>query len=250
MKNSFFVLIFIIIANHINYSQNIKFIPSTETVKVISGCTPPEAIFKLFPGMDCDTIKVIAGFNSFIDCSNNSGDQINISSTVGFICSQKGPNDFYELYYHQEPTAQNIPQMIPFDSLFSKGFFLNFLIKLKLKRNGIYTDSLTQKFYAYQMGLAVENEPYIIPNDCKIISIYPNPFNPSTKIKYQISRTNFVNISVYNSLGELVEVIEHEVKNPDKYEAVWNAKHEASGVYFIVLSTADYLTARKIILLK
>jgi hypothetical protein len=250
MKKSFLLILFIITSNSIIISQNIIFIPKVDTVKIISGCTPPEMVFKKYSGINSDTIKIIAGFNSQILCEDSLGNQIDISNMVGFICIQKEQNDIYELYYHQEPKSQNVPEIVPFDSTFYKDFIYNYEIELKVKRNGIYIDSLTQKFYAKSMGLGVENDSKSTPKSCRIISIYPNPFNPTTKIEYEITRTSFVNISVFNSLGELIEVIEQKEKYPSKYELVWNAKQQASGVYFIVLSTRDYFFTRKVILLK
>ncbi len=250
MKKTFLLIVVLIISYSISLSQNITFVPKVDTVKIISGCTPPEMIFKIHAGIDSDTIRVTAGFNSFILCKDSSGNQIDISKMVGFICSHKEQNDIYELYFHQEPKPQNIPEIVPFDSAFSIDLIYNFEIKLKVKRNGIYVDSLVQNFLAKSTGLGIEDDLKSIPQNCRIISVYPNPFNPATKIEYEITRTSFVNISVFNSLGELTEIIEHKEKYPGKYELVWNAKQKASGIYFVVLSTRDYLFTRKIILLK
>ncbi|MEW6194267.1 MAG: T9SS type A sorting domain-containing protein [Bacteroidota bacterium] len=250
MKKSFLLIVLVGASCSIIFSQNITFVPKTDTVKIISGCTPPEVIFKIYAGTDSDTIKVIAGFNSYIQCEDSLGNQIDISKIVGFICSNKEQNDIYELYFHKEPKSQNILEIVPFDSAFYKDFGYNSEIKLKVIRNGIYVDSLAQKFFAKSIGLGVEDDSKSIPHNCRIMSVYPNPFNPTTKIEYEITETGFVNLSVYSSLGELIKVIEQKEKYPGKYEIVWDAESNVSGIYFIVLSTGDYSFTKKVILLK
>ncbi len=62
---------------------------------------------------------------------------------------------------------------------------------------------------------------------------YPNPFNPSTNILINLPERSEVNISIFNSLGELVSVIENSSLNPGSYNYVFNAKNLPSGVYVI-----------------
>lgn len=245
MKKSIFILAIITIFYSLCYSQNIVFVPKVDIVKVLSGCTPPVVHFKVFSGKDSDTIKVYSGFNTGVYC------QVNTYKMVGFICNKKGENDIYELYSHLEPKSSNQPKYIPFDTdYYEMIMFYDYDLKLKVKRNGIYVDSLSQKFHAQASGIGIENSLESIPFDCKIVSVYPNPFNPSTKIEYEIAKQSFVNISIFNSLGELVEVLEENEKYPGKYELKWSAIHNASGIYFIVLTTQDKLMTKKVMLLK
>lgn len=62
---------------------------------------------------------------------------------------------------------------------------------------------------------------------------YPNPFNPSTNILINLPERSEVNISVFNSLGQLVSVIENSYLNPGSHNFVFNAKNLPSGVYII-----------------
>lgn len=250
MKRSFIFYLLVIILHSPVYPQNIVFVPKVDTVKLVGGCTPPEIIFKLYSGTDSDTIKVIARFNTLIFCDDSLGNPIKNSETIGFICSNKKKNDIYELYIHLEPKSQNPPELVLFDSLYYKNLIGVFEIMLKVKRDGIYVDSLSQLFLGISRGLGVEEDSESIPHDIKIIYVYPNPFNPSTKIVYELALRTFVKISVYNSLGELVEVIEQKEKFPGRYELLYEAKNNPSGFYFLVFTTNNYNYAKKIVLLR
>lgn len=62
---------------------------------------------------------------------------------------------------------------------------------------------------------------------------YPNPFNPSTNISINLPERSEVNISIFNSLGELISVIENSSLNAGSYNYMFNAKNFPSGVYII-----------------
>ena len=61
---------------------------------------------------------------------------------------------------------------------------------------------------------------------------YPNPFNPTTKIKYSVPRISTVQITIYDVLGNKIETILNEEKPAGTYELTWNAANLSSGIYF------------------
>ncbi|HSW53739.1 MAG TPA: T9SS type A sorting domain-containing protein [Ignavibacteriaceae bacterium] len=75
----------------------------------------------------------------------------------------------------------------------------------------------------------------IIPNSIEIHGNYPNPFNPSTKIKYSIPESGVVNVSVFNALGEVVESI-NLFNNAGLNEYNFNAANLSTGVYLYKIS--------------
>lgn len=79
---------------------------------------------------------------------------------------------------------------------------------------------------------------------------YPNPFNPTTTISYSIPRKAKVKLIVTDILGQNVETLVNEVKNPGIYEVTFNAENLASGIYFYTLNTRDFSKTVKMILLK
>jgi len=79
---------------------------------------------------------------------------------------------------------------------------------------------------------------------------YPNPFNPSTKIKYQIPENGFVSLIVYDVLGNELITLVNEEKKSGKYEVEFIATEFSSGIYFYTLRTNEYISTKKMILVK
>ena len=79
---------------------------------------------------------------------------------------------------------------------------------------------------------------------------YPNPFNPTTTIPFTLAKKSFVDISIYDINGRLVEkLIEQEMSGGD-HRIVWNAKNNPTGTYFIKFYTDSYQKTHKCLLLK
>ncbi|HKB87064.1 MAG TPA: T9SS type A sorting domain-containing protein, partial [Ignavibacteriaceae bacterium] len=85
---------------------------------------------------------------------------------------------------------------------------------------------------------------------------FPNPFNPTTTIKYSIPVEANVSLIVYNSLGETVSSLVNSVQSSGNYQVTWNAQDFASGIYVYTLEVADmqnhnlFKDSRKIVLVK
>jgi len=79
---------------------------------------------------------------------------------------------------------------------------------------------------------------------------YPNPFNPTTQISYQIKESGFVQLMIYNTLGQKVATLVNEVKSEGKYTINYNAKNLPSGVYIYTLRVNDFVQSQKMALLK
>jgi hypothetical protein len=89
-----------------------------------------------------------------------------------------------------------------------------------------------------------------IPYEFSISQNFPNPFNPVTKIKFQIAYECFVKLAVFNILGKEVETIVSQTLSAGHYEAELDAGNYASGVYFYRLETENYSDSKKFILIK
>jgi len=79
---------------------------------------------------------------------------------------------------------------------------------------------------------------------------YPNPFNVSTTIPFNLSQTSQITISIYDLNGYLVETVLNDTRKPGYYTTQWEVSSVSSGIYFIMLNTGNYQQARKCILLK
>jgi hypothetical protein len=79
---------------------------------------------------------------------------------------------------------------------------------------------------------------------------YPNPFNPTTTIKYEIGSFSFVSLKVYDILGSEVAFLVNDIKPAGSYEVNFDASGLTSGPYFYTLTTDNYTHTKKMILLK
>ncbi|HRP92873.1 MAG TPA: T9SS type A sorting domain-containing protein [Ignavibacteriaceae bacterium] len=88
------------------------------------------------------------------------------------------------------------------------------------------------------------------PEQYSLDQNYPNPFNPSTLIKYSIAKDGFVNVSIFNLLGEKVATLVNGNAKAGSYEINFNASQLSSGVYFYSIEAGDFKAVRKMMLMK
>lgn len=100
----------------------------------------------------------------------------------------------------------------------------------------------------YQYSL--NQEVTITVNTYGLSQNYPNPFNPTTSIRFSIPKDEFVNITLYNSLGEKTADILRTEKLAGNHEVVFNASGLANGVYYYTMKAGNYVETKKMILLK
>ncbi len=84
----------------------------------------------------------------------------------------------------------------------------------------------------------------------KLCQNYPNPFNPITTISFQLPQSSFVNVSVYNMLGQLVETLINEQKNAGTYTVDWNAEQVNSGMYLYRIKAGKFSCVKKCVVVK
>jgi photosystem II stability/assembly factor-like uncharacterized protein len=98
--------------------------------------------------------------------------------------------------------------------------------------------------------LANENIFNILPAEINISQNYPNPFNPNTVIEFNISKTGFVKLVIYDVLGRVIETLIKGELAPGTHKIEWNASNYPSGVYFYNLTSGDFTQSKKMILIK
>lgn len=100
----------------------------------------------------------------------------------------------------------------------------------------------------YENVTSIENEN--IPENIFLYQNYPNPFNPVTEIKFSIEQTQNVNLSIFNSKGELVQTLFEGEKEKGNHSIKFDASRLNSGVYFYKLSSNNINFTRKMLFLK
>lgn len=90
-----------------------------------------------------------------------------------------------------------------------------------------------------------------IPESYYLEQNYPNPFNPSTTIKFGLPEESKVTIRIYDILGQEVQrIVNNNIMKAGHHKIEWNASHIASGVYFYRIETDNFMSVKKMILLK
>ena len=90
----------------------------------------------------------------------------------------------------------------------------------------------------------------IVPDNFALSPAYPNPFNPSTTISYQLPAPNSMILVVYNVSGQRVATLVNGKVNTGYHQITWNAHNQPSGLYFVQMVAGDYVSSQKILLMK
>lgn len=98
------------------------------------------------------------------------------------------------------------------------------------------------------VGISGNNEG--IPRVFDLKQNYPNPFNPSTTILYDLPKNEYVNLVVYNALGQKVAVLVNEFKTAGYYNVLFDAGNLASGIYICKITAGDFVKTQKMLLVK
>ena len=89
-----------------------------------------------------------------------------------------------------------------------------------------------------------------VPARFELLQNYPNPFNPTTTILYQLPKSSFLKLSIYDIKGRLVEILVNERKNSGYYSVNWNAENVSSGIYFYQIDADDLSSVKKCLVVK
>ncbi len=89
-----------------------------------------------------------------------------------------------------------------------------------------------------------------IPKNYKLYQNYPNPFNPATIIKFDIPSNSFVTVSIYDIIGNEIQVLIKSELSPGTYEVSFDGSNLASGIYYYKMVSGDFSSVRKMILIK
>ncbi|KAA0207473.1 MAG: T9SS type A sorting domain-containing protein [Ignavibacteria bacterium] len=89
-----------------------------------------------------------------------------------------------------------------------------------------------------------------IPEKYNLSQNYPNPFNPVTNIRFDIIKAGNVKLSVYDITGKEVSVLTNEVLKPGSYEVKFDASQLSSGVYYYKIEAGEFVSIKRMVLLK
>jgi hypothetical protein len=97
---------------------------------------------------------------------------------------------------------------------------------------------------------SIPPEPTNVTQDFILHQNYPNPFNPQTVISWQLAVGSPVSLTIYNPAGQRVAILVNERKPAGKHSIKFDASSLASGIYYYQLQAGNYMSVKKMILLK
>ncbi|MDZ4183088.1 MAG: FlgD immunoglobulin-like domain containing protein, partial [Candidatus Cloacimonadaceae bacterium] len=95
--------------------------------------------------------------------------------------------------------------------------------------------------------------PPLPPSVTKLMAAYPNPFNPSTNIRYSLKEAGKVRIEIYNVKGQMIRTFENNHNQPGYYQVMWDGRDNSgravsSGLYLYRMISGHYRESRKMVL--
>jgi hypothetical protein len=147
-----------------------------------------------------------------------------------------------------------LPSWLNFDSLsrtFSGTPVSGGLVNIKVKAAdtaGAFAECIFTLDVIQNIGIEQINENVI--KEFRLMQNYPNPFNPKTNIIFDIPKTSFAKLTVYDASGREAGTLVNELLKKGRYKVSLNAENLSSGVYFYKLETNNFSQTKKMVLLK
>tara|TARA_Y100000588_G_C14266506_1_gene930159 strand:- start:3696 stop:4361 length:666 start_codon:yes stop_codon:yes gene_type:complete len=90
----------------------------------------------------------------------------------------------------------------------------------------------------------------VLPTEISFQGAYPNPFNPTTMLKFSVPTTMEVEVVVYDMMGRMVSEISNDIFEAGTHDLYWDASHNSSGIYFVKFLAGSHVTTQKLMLVK
>ncbi len=185
--------------------------------------------------------KTVDGGNIWSTVLNSGGSQLNAITTFGNKYAWAVGSD--KIYYYSNRGVNWISQnFTPY----------SYLQQVRCADSVNVWVLGDRKLYRTSSGgvTSVDNEVNLFPERFSLFQNFPNPFNPSTVISYQIPVNSNVTLEVYDILGREVATLVNEEKPAGSYEAQFYGDGLTSGIYFYRIKAGSYTETKKMILLK
>lgn len=104
-------------------------------------------------------------------------------------------------------------------------------------------------FFVAKLGNTVSIEDISLPDEYAL-SNYPNPFNPTTTISYQLTTNNEVDLTIYDLAGRKIHTVVNEYQPAGYHAVTWDASGLSSGIYFYRLTAGEFVETKKMVLMK
>jgi hypothetical protein len=126
------------------------------------------------------------------------------------------------------------------------------LAELLLTENKFANYALNILNSCYISVVSIGNDKFLngFPSSYTLNQNYPNPFNPTTNIEFQIPKSEFVTLTIYNVKGQKVKRLLGQRLNPGVHQCRFDGNDLSSGIYYYQLTAGEYQSVKKMILLR
>lgn len=110
--------------------------------------------------------------------------------------------------------------------------------------------------YVGASGTYVSVQPHVgIPKDFSLQNNYPNPFNPTTSLRYDLPENSMVNVTIYDMLGRQIKTLVNQDQIAGYKSVVWDATNDygkpvSAGIYLYQIRVGNYIQTKKMVFLK
>ena len=116
--------------------------------------------------------------------------------------------------------------------------------------NAVYRNTVPARLKVTMSGFGLGSEDGSLPVEFALHPAYPNPFNPSTMISFDVPELQNVSVQIFNITGQLIETLINGNIESGKHEVIWDAGNLPSGIYFVQLKSGEKTITQKLTLLK
>ncbi|NQT64413.1 MAG: T9SS type A sorting domain-containing protein [Candidatus Marinimicrobia bacterium] len=220
------------------------FMPSVDTLRIEGGCVIPELLLEPDSG-NMDYQKIVfsdAGEGFSINLRPRTDWDNYMNSTFFWVRHDSIP-------FSYSASLETVWDTVDFPIGESR-WLDDGLLKIFILQEGSIIDSIAQLINVHVTG-AVEAKNIMHSN---LLTAYPNPFNPSTIIEYNLPAYSNVSLVIYDVAGRAVNTLFSTSQGPGSYKVRWNGKNKdghqvAGGLYFARLHAGEYSSVVKIVYL-
>lgn len=236
----------VINGNKIIFGCKDGYVYALDKEKMLS-CEHPESGFLEEGEIDLGELKQDTTITICVTNPSAVADSVSFSLLSPGIAATKLALSTDELYLPPQ-SEHNIMLTIKASLLNARNYTINLSMIRHYYMNPISKKvSKNIKFTVPQITSVSEKET---PFSFFLSQNFPNPFNPSTKIKYSVGNPGKVELKVFNILGEVMATLVDEYKNAGNYEATLNAVEFPSGIYYYRLKAGGFTSIKKFAVIK
>ena len=132
-----------------------------------------------------------------------------------------------------------------------KGHLIGQLDDVRIYNGALSAGEIDDLYQSYDIVITgINNNVGAMPTEYALYQNYPNPFNPVTTIAFDLIKTKHTTITIYNTLGQVIETLVDKKMEPGHHLVHFNAESYATGIYFYRIHSGKFTMVKKMILIK